>query len=146
MARVVIPGCPHHVTQRGNRGEDVFFSDADRLRYLALLGTYCRKYGLAIQAYCLMSTHVHLVAVPREEASLGAALKPLHMRYAQYVNWSRQVTGRLWQGRFFSCPLDQIPQFRGRQSKHVGNLCRSPGPRWVIRQNQLTVLDTARYR
>lgn len=106
MARVVIPGCPHHVTQRGNRGEDVFFGEADRLRYLVLLGEYCQKHGLAIQAYCLMSNHVHLVAVPREEASLGAAMKPLHMRYAQYVNWSRQTAGRLWQGRFFSCPLD----------------------------------------
>jgi len=107
MARVVIPDCPHHVTQRGNRREDVFFTDADRLRYLELLAEYAAKHGLAVQAYCLMPNHVHLVAVPRAEASLGAALKPVHMRYAQHVNWTQRLEGRLWQGRFFSCPLDE---------------------------------------
>lgn len=107
MARVVIPGCPHHLTQRGNRGEDVFFTEADRLRYLKLLADYAAKHGVAVQAYCLMTNHVHLVAVPHEEGSLAAALKPVHMRYAQHVNWTRHISGRLWQGRFFSCPLDE---------------------------------------
>ena len=73
MARVVISGCPHHVTQRGNRRDDVFFTDADRARYLELLSKYAARSGLAIQAYCLMSNHVHLVAVPQGEASLSAA-------------------------------------------------------------------------
>ena len=107
MARVVIPGCPHHLTQRGNRREDVFFTAADRQRYLELLGEYAEKHGLAVQAYCLMTNHVHLVVVPRAEASLAAALKPVHMRYAQHVNWTQHIGGRLWQGRFFSCPLDE---------------------------------------
>ena len=83
MARVVIPGCPHHLTQRGNRREDVFFTAADRQRYLDLLAEYATKRGLAVQAYCLMTNHVHLVVVPEAEASLAAALKPVHMRYAQ---------------------------------------------------------------
>ena len=107
MARVVIPGCPHHITQRGNRREEVFFAAADRQRYLELLGEYAAKHGLAVQAYCLMTNHVHLVAVPQREASLAGALKPLHMRYAQHVNRTQGLSGRLWQGRFFSCPLDQ---------------------------------------
>jgi putative transposase len=106
IARVVIPGCPHHVTQRGNRREDVFFTEADRLRYLELLAEYAAKDGLAVQAYCLMTNHVHLVVVPRAEASLAAALKPVHMRYTQHVNRTQRLRGRLWQGRFFSCPLD----------------------------------------
>jgi len=110
MARVVIPGCPHHLTQRGNRREDVFFTAADRQRYLELLGEYAEKHGLAVQAYCLMTNHVHLVVVPRAEASLAAALKPVHMRYAQHVNWTQHIGGRLWQGRFFSCPLDEEHQ------------------------------------
>ena len=106
LARVVIPGCPHHprgtgLTQRGNRCEDVFFTEADRGRYLELLGEYAEKHGLAVQAYCLMTNHVHLVVVPQAETSLAAALKPLHTRYTQHVNWTRGVTGRLWQGRFF---------------------------------------------
>ena len=106
MARVVIPGCPHHVTQRGNRREDVFFAEGDRVRYLELLGAYASEHGLAVQAYCLMSDHVHLVVVPRGEASLAGVLKPLHMRYTQHVNAVQRLSGRLWQGRFFSCPLD----------------------------------------
>ena len=107
IARVVIAGCAHHVTQRGNRQQDVFFCDADRRRYLDLLAEYSAKHGLAVQAYCLMRNHVHLIVVPREESSMGAALKPVHMRHTQQVNWTQGVTGRLWQGRFYSCPLDE---------------------------------------
>jgi putative transposase len=107
MARVVIPGVAHHVTQRGNRRADVFTCDADRQRYLGLLAAYADKHGLAIQAYCLMTNHVHLVVVPAEAVSLSRTLKPVHMRYAQHVNWTQDLTGRLWEGRFFSCPMDE---------------------------------------
>jgi putative transposase len=107
IARVVVPGCPHHVTQRGNRREDVFFADEDRRVYLSLLGQYAVKHGLAVQAYCLMTDHVHLVVVPKTSRSLSGALKPLHTRYTQHVNRRAAVSGRLWQGRFYSCPLDE---------------------------------------
>ena len=106
MARVVIPGGPHHITQRGNRREDVFFTDADRQRYLALLSRYAAEHGLTVQAYCLMSNHVHLVAVPEQAASLALTLKPVHLRYAQELNRRLDLSGVLWQGRFYSCPLD----------------------------------------
>jgi putative transposase len=108
MPRVVIPGVPHHVTQRGNRRADVFFVRADYRRYLRLLGEYAGERGLEILAYCLMPNHVHLVAVPAEAASLAAVLKPVHLRYAQHVNRSQQCSGRVWQGRFYSCPLDDV--------------------------------------
>jgi putative transposase len=97
---------PHHVTQRGNRKADVFFTSQDRQRYLELLGRYSAERGLGILAYCLMTNHVHLVAVPPEPYVLGAVLKPVHLRYAQHVNRTQQEQGRLWQGRFFSCPMD----------------------------------------
>jgi putative transposase len=106
MPRVVVPGIPHHVTQRGNRREDVFFVRADYRRYLRLLGEYAEERGLEILAYCLMPNHVHLVAVPASSSSLAAVLKPVHLRYAQHVNRSREWSGRVWQGRFYSCPLD----------------------------------------
>jgi len=106
IARVVVGGIPHHVTQRGNRGADVFFTSQDRQRYLELLGRYAAERGLGIIAYCLMTNHVHLVAVPPEPYVLGAVLKPVHLRYAQHVNWTRKEHGRLWQGRFYSCPMD----------------------------------------
>lgn len=107
MARVVIPGIAHHVTQRGNRGEDIFFGDADHRRFIELLREYAVKHGLAVRAWCLMTNHFHLVAIPARAGSLAETLKPVNLRYAQHVNWTRNLTGRLWQGRFYSCPLDE---------------------------------------
>jgi putative transposase len=107
VARTVFTGVPHHITQRGNRRGNVFFTDADRQTYLGWLKGYCDQYGVDVLAYCLMKNHVHLVAVPRDVESLQAVLKPLHMRYAQRVNRARNWRGHLWQGRFFSAPLDE---------------------------------------
>jgi len=106
MSRVVIPGVAHHVTQRGNRREDVFFSDADRRRYLQLLGEYSPDAGLEILGYCVLSNHLHLVVVPEHGSSLARVLKPVNLRYAQYINERKGWSGRVWQGRFFSCPMD----------------------------------------
>lgn len=106
MARLTVPGEAHHITQRGNRREDVFFDDDDRRRYLELLAEYAAKHELAVLAWCLMSNHVHLVARPAHERSLAGCLGPVHLRYAQHVNWRRGWQGRLWQGRYYSCVLD----------------------------------------
>jgi len=106
LARTVFAGVPHHITQRGNRREDVFFADDDRRAYLEWLKAYCDEHAVAILAYCLMTNHVHLVAVPARDDGLHRALKPLHMRYAQRINRSRGWHGHLWRGRFFSSPLD----------------------------------------
>jgi putative transposase len=112
---IVLPGAAHlwrigrkrlTVTQRGNRREGVFFTEWDRHVYLSYLPEYARKQALHILAYCLMANHVHLVAVPRHTESLAGALKPVHLRYAQHVNGSQGLSGRLWQGRFYSCPMD----------------------------------------
>ena len=107
VARTVFAGLPHHVTQRGNRREDVFFTDDDRRTCLAWLKAYCDEHAVAILAYCLMTNHVHLIAVPDSEDGLHRALKPLHTRYAQRINRSRGWHGHVWQGRFFSSPLDE---------------------------------------
>ena len=105
--RIVFPGVPHHVTQRGNRRGPVFFSDDDRRSYLALLREYTTKHDVQVLAYCLMPNHAHLVLVPRAADGLHRALKPVHMRHAQRLNHWRDWTGHLWQGRFFSSPLDE---------------------------------------
>lgn len=63
LARVVAAGFPHHITQRGNRRQEVFFGDEDYQTYIDLLPTWCSHYGEAIWAYCLMTNHVHLIAV-----------------------------------------------------------------------------------
>jgi putative transposase len=107
LARVVLPDIPYHITQRGNRREDVFFCDADREFYLTLLQEYCEKYQVEVWAYCLMTNHIHLILKPFKSDGLQKVLKPLHMRYAQYINKKQGWKGHLWQGRFFSSALDE---------------------------------------
>lgn len=106
LSRTVFAGVPHHITQRGNRREDIFFMDEDRAAYLSWLKEYSEKFDVEILAYCLMTNHIHLVAVPATDDGLHRMLKPLHMRYAQRINRAQGWKGHLWQGRFFSSPLD----------------------------------------
>ncbi|MGA2534114.1 MAG: transposase [Candidatus Aminicenantales bacterium] len=106
IARVVIPGCPHHVIQRGNRRLRVFFSEADKATYLTLLKRQIDKHGLRIWAYCLMDNHVHLVAVPGTKDSLSKAISETHRKYTSLINIREDWKGYLWQGRFVSYPLD----------------------------------------
>jgi putative transposase len=107
IARIVVPGFPHHVTQRGNRGGDVFKADVDRDAYLRFLKIYCEKHGLAVRSYCLMPNHVHMVVVPETESSLGKALHGAHTVYAMHFNERTGASGHLWGSRFFSCPMDE---------------------------------------
>ena len=107
IARVVAAGVPHHVVQRGNRRQPVFFSVADYKAYLRLLADWCERAKVEIWAYCLMPNHVHLVAVPENEHSLARAVGETHRRYTVRVNQREDWRGYLWQGRFSSFPLDE---------------------------------------
>ena len=106
VGRIVIPGVPHHITQRGNNRQDVFFVDDDRRVYLELLAAQAERFGLKLLGYCLMDNHVHLVATPAGEASLARAVGRTHFLYTQYVNRLHGRSGHLWQNRFYSCALD----------------------------------------
>jgi putative transposase len=103
----VIPGCAHHVTQRGNNRQDVFFVDADRQVFLQYLLEAAERFALEVEGYCLMSNHIHLVVTPQREDSLAEGLKRANQMYAQYVNRLHGRCGHVWQNRFFSCPLDR---------------------------------------
>jgi putative transposase len=94
------------VTQRGNRGAAVFEVDEDREAYLALVHRYMVKHGVSLWAYCLMRNHVHLIMVPKGEHSLSHALRDAHTVYAMRFNEHTKFSGHVWQGRFYSCPLD----------------------------------------
>ena len=107
IARFVVPGLPHHVTQRGNRRERVFFGDEDYELYRDLLSSQCRRQGVAVWAYCLMPNHVHLILVPDREEALGRALGETHRRYSSVVNARLRVTGHLFQSRFGSAVMDE---------------------------------------
>jgi len=107
IARIVIPNHPHHITQRGNRRQDVFFSDEDYDEYLTLMSHWCREEGVEIWSYCLMTNHVHLIVTPREGANLSKAIGEAHRRYTRYINFREGWRGYLWQGRFSSFPMDE---------------------------------------
>ena len=106
IARVYVVDYPHHVTQRGNNREDIFFDDEDRDLYLDTLRRYGRKWGLDIWAYCLMTNHVHILAVPRGEQSLAKGIGTTNLVYTQHINRKYARSGRLWQNRFFSTIVD----------------------------------------
>ena len=106
-ARIVIPDIPHHMTQRGNYRQQVFFSDDDRRVYLAQLRVMAERLGMTLLGYCLMSNHVHLLGVPVHERSLAQTVGQTHLRYTVMVNTRLGRTGHLWQNRFYSCPLDE---------------------------------------
>jgi len=96
----------HHITQRGNARQSIFNHDSDQVTYLELLQEYSQIHALSLLGYCLMSNHVHLIAVPRSTDALAQALKQAHGRYASYWNARSKSSGHVWQGRFYSCPLD----------------------------------------
>ncbi len=106
MARVVVPGLPHHVTQRGNRRQRTFFSADHYQTYLSLLRAWAPRTGVRIWAYCLMPNHVHLIVVPAHGNALAACMREVHSRYSLQINAERDWRGHLWQARFASFVMD----------------------------------------
>ncbi len=107
LARVVLPGYPHHITQRGNRQQDVFFKEEDYLYYLELLKHWCSEEQMEIWSYCLMTNHVHLIVRPAKSSNLSRAIGETHRRYTRMINFRKNWRGYLWQGRFASFPMDK---------------------------------------
>jgi putative transposase len=105
--RCILPGVPCHITQRGVDRRQTFSSATDRLTYLRLLRDNLADAQVAILGFCLMSNHIHLIAVPEREDSLAILLRRVHGRYAQYYNTRSGRTGHLWQNRFFACVLGE---------------------------------------
>jgi putative transposase len=104
--RIVLPGWMHHVTQRGNHRQQIFFSIHDRIVYLRLVAEYFPKYGLRLVGYCLMDNHVHLAVIPEVESSMADGLGILHHDFARWQNIQCKRNGHLWQNRYFSCPVE----------------------------------------
>jgi putative transposase len=107
IARVVAPGYPHHITQRGTNRTDIFLDDDDRTFFLSTLTQWAERKRTRIWAYCLMSNHLHLLLEPANVEGLGTCLHGTTFRYAQYFNGKYNRTGRLWENRYFSTPVDK---------------------------------------
>ncbi|MCU0950928.1 MAG: transposase [Burkholderiaceae bacterium] len=100
QSRLALAGHAHHIIQRGNNRQTVFFDAADCERFLGLLGDIAATSRLAVHAYVLMPNHLHLLATPTEASDLSKAMQALGRRYALWVNRRHQRTGTLWEGRF----------------------------------------------
>jgi putative transposase len=107
LPRLVIPGLPHHVTQRGNGRQRTFFEDGDYALYLDLFAAAAEQAHCEVWAYCLMPNHVHAIVVPSDEDGLRRTFGDLHRRYTAYVHARARKTGHLWQGRFGSVAMDE---------------------------------------
>ena len=130
IARVVAPGVPHHVTQRGNRRQQTFFNDEDYQAYLELMVEWCSRFEVEIWAYCLMPNHVHLIVVPKTTTALGDAIGEAHRRYSRRINFREGWRGHLWQGRFASFPMDDAYLLAAARYVELNpvraRLCRTP--------------------
>ena len=107
MPRLVVPGFPHHITQRGNRRMKTFFCDDDYVAYLDLLSAAQADSGVSVWAYYLMPNHVHLVVVPQAKDSLASLFRTVHRHYTRRINFREHWRGHLWQERFHSFVMDE---------------------------------------
>ena len=107
MARLVVPGLPHHITQRGGRGQRTFFEEVDYMTYVEILQALKQTACVDILAYCLMPNHIHAIAVPGNEKGLARLFGATHHRYARYINNRHGWKGHLWQERFHSFVMDE---------------------------------------
>lgn len=109
--RLIVPGQPHHLIQRGHNRQPVFLDDLDRQHFLADLQTVCREHGLALHAYVLMSNHIHLLLTPASADGLSRAMQSLGRRYVAWFNHRHQRSGALWEGRFRTCVIETEAYF-----------------------------------
>jgi putative transposase len=123
-ARLVAPGIPYHITQRGTNRQRVFFTAADRSLYLRLIRENLEESRSRVMAYCLMTNHVHFVVVPEKEDSMALLFGRANGRYAQALNIRKGRSGHLWQARFHSCPMSESHFWAGLRYVE-SNPCRA---------------------
>jgi len=147
IARIIAENYPYHITQRGNNRFNVFFDDEDRQTYLKLLGEYSQKYNVKIWAYCLMSNHIHLLAVPETETALARGIGLTNLMYTQYLNRKLNQSGRIWQNRFFSCVIESdqylwaVARYIERNPLKAGLVTSVETYRWSSAKTHISGID-----
>jgi len=138
IARIIVPNLSYHITQRGNFRQNIFEDDTDRIVYLEWLQEYGQRYGTKFWAYCLMTNHVHYIAVPEDEKSIAQTFNQTQMRYSQYTNRKRNRRAHLWQGRFYSCLLDEEHLYAA-----IRYVERNPVRAKIVQQSETYKLSSA---
>jgi len=140
-ARFVVPHLPHHAVQRGVRGLDIFIDDEDRHKYLEIIGKLSRKNHVTVQAWCLMSNHVHLIVTPQQATGLSKLFRDGNGLYARYFNKRHSQKGALWQSRFYSCVMDSAHYFNG-----IRYVLRNPVEAKLVSTSTDWTWSSARYQ
>lgn len=148
LARVVVPGVPHHVSQRGNHREAVFFNDGDYRAYLELITSAAKATGTEIWAYCLMPNQVHFIMTPSHPDGLRATFAEAHRRYSARIHARLKLTGHLWQGRFSSAAMDErhllaAARYLAMNPVVAGLVKRARDWKWASTRAQLAGTDDA---
>ena len=104
--RQVLEGVPHHIVLRGNNRRRLFSYPRDYLHFLSLMGRHLSNSEVALHALCLMPNHVHLLATPFQTMALGTFVKRVAQRYAQVRNKRFATTGKLFEQRYYSKPMN----------------------------------------
>ncbi|MDL2283963.1 transposase [Oxalobacter sp. OttesenSCG-928-P03] len=99
-ARLILPHQPHHVLQKGNNRQPVFLDDEDHLAFLRWLREASVQYEVAIHAYLLMGSRVHLLVTPKDKTGLARMMQWVGRHYVPYFNKKYQRSGTLWEGRY----------------------------------------------
>ncbi|MFB3884221.1 MAG: transposase [Thermodesulfobacteriota bacterium] len=120
IARIIGAGYPHHIVQRGNNREKVFFDPGDYQRYLSFVSRYSEEKEAAILAYCLMPNHIHLLVRPSDEENLAKMMQGITLCYSKYFNGENGRTGRLWECRYHSTVIDG-ERYLWAVSKYIEN-------------------------
>jgi putative transposase len=148
LPRLVIPGLPHHVTQRGNGRQKTFFEEGDYALYVDLFAQAAERAQCAVWAYCLMPNHVHAIIVPSDEDGLRRTFGDLHRRYTGFIHARARRTGHLWQGRFGSVAMDEghlhhALRYVSLNPVRAGLVARAQDWRWSSVQAHLAGKDDA---
>ena len=111
LPRLYVPGCSHHIIQRGNNRDACFFDEKDYAFYLQQLKISAEQSGVAIHAFVLMTNHVHLLVTPSTANACAKMMQSLGRKYVQYINLTYRRSGTLWEGRYKSTLVDSDSYF-----------------------------------
>ena len=106
LPRYVIPGQPQHIIQRGNNRQAIFAANEDYAFFRDALIEASVKHDLAVHAYVWMTNHIHLLATPGAQDSIGKVFQSVGRKYVQYFNFNYQRSGTLWEGRYRATVVD----------------------------------------
>jgi REP element-mobilizing transposase RayT len=99
--RPQVAGGVYHLTARGNRRSAIYRDEGDNALFLSLLLLTVDRCAWELHAWCLMTTHYHLL-VTTPEPNLAAGMQYVNSRYAEAFNARYGLSGHVFQGRYGS--------------------------------------------